>query len=438
MDAKDFARTSAEGRVPGGELRAGKRPANRTALIHTQRHLKSSGPGFGASGVTTRSETIPAQNRGLKPTATLLASRRAADSGVRPNLRRAVGLGLLPAAILAVMLLAGCGRKEPASSTVTELPAIAVRTRTVESKQWPSTEEVLGTVRAKLHATIEAKVSGRIAEMPIVLGQQVTKGQLLARLDAAEIKARLDQAQAGLQQADRDWKRISSLFEQQAVTRSEYDAADFRYLAGKAAAAEAQAMMAYVEVPAPFDGVVTRKWADVGDLAAPAKPLVDLEDPSVLQLEADVPEALASGIRCGTGMAVRVDTLPGEISGVVSEIAPAADSASRTFRIKLDLPATSPKAIAPDSAFRTPRAGQFARLLVPTGENASLRVPASALVRRGQMELVFAVENQRAHLHLVKTGRTDNGETEILSGLDAGDVVVIESAEQLIDGQAVK
>lgn len=335
---------------------------------------------------------------------------------------------LLISTLAGLAVLAGCGRKaDPRPSNGIQPAAVEVRTQTVESKPWPSTEEVVGTVRARLRATLEAKVSGRIAEMPVVLGQKVTRGQLLARLDAAEINARLEQAQARLQQAEREWKRISSLFEQQAATRSEYDATDSSYLVAKAGVAEAQAMMAYVEVLAPFDGVVTRKWADPGDLAAPGKPLVDIEDPSALQLEADVPEAIASGIQSGATMAVRVDSLPAELSGTVSEIAPTADPTSRTFRVKLDLPACP-----------SLRSGQFARLLVPTGESTSLRVPASAIVQRGQMELVFTVENQRARLHLVKTGRRIKGETEILSGLDAGEAVVITGPAQLVDGEPVK
>jgi multidrug efflux pump subunit AcrA (membrane-fusion protein) len=81
--------------------------------------------------------------------------------------------------------------------------------------------------------------------------------------------------------------------------------------------------------------------------------------------------------------------------------------------------------------------GQFARLVVPIGERSSVRVPAAAVVQRGQMEIVFVVTNQRAHLHLVKTGRQINNETEILSGLDAGDSVVVDGAPQLVDGQPV-
>ena len=189
----------------------------------------------------------------------------------------------------------GCGgKRERGIEAAGSLPAAVVETERVESKEWPSSEEVVATVRAKLRAKLEAKVSGRIVEMPVVLGQPLKKGQVVARLDAVEISARRQQAQAGLEQAEREWKRVSSLLEQQAVTRSEYDAAESRYLMGKAAVAEAQAMMAYVEVVAPFDGVVTRKWMDVGDLASPGKALLDMEDPSALRLEADVPEAIAS------------------------------------------------------------------------------------------------------------------------------------------------
>ena len=82
--------------------------------------------------------------------------------------------------------------------------------------------------------------------------------------------------------------------------------------------------------------------------------------------------------------------------------------------------------------------GQFARLIVPAGEYTSMRVPASAVVQRGQMEILFVVENQHARLHLVKTGRRVNDETEILSGLDSGDSVVVDNPQQLVDGQPLE
>jgi RND family efflux transporter MFP subunit len=325
-------------------------------------------------------------------------------------------------------LLAGCGKAHQGHTAAeSESPSVQVRTQTVEAKPLASIEEVVGTVRARLRATIEAKTSGRINDMPVVLGQKIKAGELVAQLDAPEIKARLDQAEASLQQAERDAKRMSSLFNQQAATRADSEAADSRYLVAKGVVAEAQAMMRYVEILAPFDGVVTRKWVDVGDQAAPGKPLVDIEDPSQLQLEADVPEAMASAIKQGARMTIRVGQRSGDLSGTIVEIAPIADPTSRTFRVKLDVQAC-PGLMS----------GQFARLVVPVGENTSLRVPASAVVQRGQMEILFVVENQRARLHLVKTGSRANDETEILSGLDSGDSVVVDNPQQLVDGQRLQ
>ncbi len=335
---------------------------------------------------------------------------------------------LLLTALAAVAWLSGCGQKPEARlNAPIELPAAQVQVRAAESRKQITTEEVVGTVRAKLRATLEARLSGRIDKMPVLLGQTIKAGQLLASLDALEIKARLEQAQAALQQADRDWKRISSLFENQTITRSECDAAEARQRVAKATVAEAQAMMSYVEILAPFAGVVTKKWADTGDLAAPGKPLLELEDPSALQLEADVPEAIASRIQSGSSLNVRLDSITGELAGTVSEIAPSTDPATRTLRVKLDLPRTAGL-----------MSGQFARLVVPIGENSCLHVPVSAVLQRGQLEIAFVVGNQRAQLHLVKTGRRIGDEIEILSGLDAGDVVVTGGAALLTDGQPVE
>lgn len=361
--------------------------------------------------------------KGLAEPALRLRNRSGAGTGSRlSQLFAAVAI------LAGVLFLSGCGRgREGVSAPQPALPAAQVQVQVAESKARALTEEVVGTVRARLHATLEAKLSGRIDNLPVLLGQTVQTGQLVAHLDAAEVKARLEQAQATLEQADRDWKRISSLFAGQAVTRSEYDAADARQRVARAAVAEAQAMMDYVEVRAPFDGVVTKKWVEVGDLAAPGKPLVDLDDPSELQLEADVPEAFATRVQRDARLEVRLDSVSGRLTGVVREIAPTSDPVSRTFHVKLTLPSTP--GLMP---------GLFARLLLPVGESNSVRVPATAVVQRGQLDIVFVVADQRAQLHLVKTGKRLGDEVEILAGLDAGDSVVVQGAAQLTDGQPVQ
>jgi RND family efflux transporter MFP subunit len=334
---------------------------------------------------------------------------------------RALLVTLLPCAIL----LAGCSAKSEKENS-SSLPSAQVRVQTVENKSRMMANDEVGTVRAKLHATLEARLSGRIAELPVALGETVQKGQLIARLDAAEVAARLAQAQASLEEADRDWKRTSALFAQQSATRAEFDSAQSRQQIAQSAVVEAKAMMSYVEITAPFAGVITKKWVDVGDLAAPGKPLVNLEDPSALQLWAEIPDGLGGNVKAGDRLAVRIGTATNETEATVAEVSPAADSDSRTFLMKLDLPA------APGL-----RSGQFGRVAVPVGEASAIRVPLTAVIQRGQMELVFVVTNGYAELRLIKTGARVGDEIEVASGLNSGEQVVTEGAAALADGQPV-
>jgi RND family efflux transporter MFP subunit len=307
-----------------------------------------------------------------------------------------------------------------------ELPAATVRVATVAPGARTASEEVVGTVQARLSATVEAKISARVDRFPAVIGQRVRAGGLLVELDSREIRARLAQALAVRDQAKSDFERFEALLAREAVTRAEYDAALARQRVAEAALAEAETMLAHTRVVAPFDGVVVRKHADVGDLAAPGRPLIRLEDPTNLRLEVDVPEALVDRIRVGATLRVRIDTAVSDLAGTVAEIAPTADPASRTFRAKVDLPAESGL-----------RAGQFGRVSIPVAEVAALRVPASAVLRRGQLEIAFAVEDGRARLRLVKTGKRTGDEVEVLSGVDAGETIVVEGVHALSDGQRV-
>ena len=321
------------------------------------------------------------------------------------------------------LFLLGC-HKSPESPAPAALPAAAVRVQTVESKKRVATEEVVGTVRAQLRSVVEGKVSGKLEQMLVVPGQQVNAGQVLAVIDAREVQARLDQALAVRQQAESDLKRFTLLLEQKILSQSEYDGAQSKFRVADAAAKEAETMLGYTKVTAPFAGVITRKHADVGDLATPGKPLLDMEDSRALRLEADVPEAVVGKLTLGDKLPVRIGALETELEGVISEIAPAADPGSRTFLVKLDLPAQPGL-----------RAGQFGRVAMPVGETAALRVPVSAVVQRGQMEIVFVVSGNLAQLRLVKTGKRIGNEVELVSGVEAGEKIVVEGAAGLMDGQ---
>jgi RND family efflux transporter MFP subunit len=179
-------------------------------------------------------------------------------------------------------------------------------------------------------------------------------------------------------------------------------------------------------VTAPFDGVITRKPASVGDQAGPGKTLLEIEDPVSLRLETDVPEATIGRIRLGASLPVRIDALGRELPGTVAEIAPAADPNTRTFHVKLDLPSTDGL-----------RAGLFARVSIPMQTAEIITVPAGAVTIHGQMETVFVVAHGQARLRLVRTGKHREDAVEILSGIDSGERVVVAPPAELKEGRNV-
>jgi RND family efflux transporter MFP subunit len=302
-----------------------------------------------------------------------------------------------------------------------------VRVQRIDTVKRPVVEEVVGTVQPKLQAVIEANLSGRITRLPVALGQSVKQGDLLVELATREIQARVDQANAAFQQAEVDLKRVSNLRQQSAATQAELDSAQSRYDGAKAAVAEAEAMAAYGKIVAPFEGVVAAKLADEGDLAMPGKPLLELEGRAGLRLVADLPSSLAGTLQPAAKLTVRVDGLTSDLTGTVAEISPAADPASRTLHVKVDLPPTP-----------SLRAGQFGRLLVPVGEGTFLFVPPAALVRRGQLEILYVATEGTAQMRLVRSAGQSAEGLEILAGLAPGETVVVEGADLLRDGQPLQ
>jgi len=174
-------------------------------------------------------------------------------------------------------------------------------------------------------------------------------------------------------------------------------------------------MLDYTLIVAPFNGVITRKLADVGDLAAPGKPLLQMENPDTLRLEADVPEALIGNVKLGDKLAVRIAAVASEIEGTVAEMSPAADPNSRTYLVKLDLPGATGL-----------RSGQFGRVAVPVG--AASAISRSRFRRDSAWAdgIGFVVANGHAQLRLVKTGSRIGDEIELVSGLNSGEQVVTE------------
>jgi RND family efflux transporter MFP subunit len=304
------------------------------------------------------------------------------------------------------------------------LAPVTVTRQAVERREVLVFEEVVGTVRPRKAAQVTAKVTGRLLEMTAIPGRKVKAGDLLAKLDVGELDAALARAEAALGQADRDLARFRSLRDSGAVALAEFEQAEARQRMANATVAETKTMVQNASVTAPFDGTVTRKFLEPGDLASPDRAIFAMEDSSLLQLEIHVAEAMAGSITLGSKFRVEVGGAGAEIEGFVSELSPSADVGSRTFLVKLDLPLHEPL-----------RAGQFGRAFIPRGHRAALLVPSNALISRGQMDYVFTVAQNIARLRIVSIGATREDSTEILAGLDGGETVVLSPPATLRDGQ---
>ena len=332
----------------------------------------------------------------------------------------------LPSILVATALLfAGCSRHDrPAAAT---MPApVNVRAARVEAVTLPLTQTLTATVRPLERATLAARVMGSVTAADFTVGQTVKAGDLLLTLTAAEIPARLAQARAALAQAEREAAREAALVKQNATAADSALAAEDRRRIAAAAVNEAEALLAYTRITAPFAGTITQKLVDSGDLAAPGTPLLVVEATDQLRAEIQVPEAFTA-LPLGTAILIQLapDTAP--VSANLGEFSAAADPATRTRLAKLTLPAAPPA-----------RSGQFVRVLWPVGETTSLLIPSSALTAFGQMERVFVVgADNRAVLRLVKSGATRADRVEILAGLDDGERVIVAPPASLREGQTL-
>jgi RND family efflux transporter MFP subunit len=352
-----------------------------------------------------------------------------------------------------------------------------VRIAAVEITEIPDELEAPGTVVSAKTAPISARVMATVTEMAVREGDLVRQGQLLVRLDEAELASRRDAARAALAEAaaarsqaaqeqaaaqaqaevaQKTYQRFQYLREQKSVSPQEFDEVEAKYRAAQAhlAAARAQqqraeaaykraqsevsaaeAVTGYARITAPFDGLVVRRFADPGTLATPGAPLLLLEQAGTYQLEVTLPTAAAGTLQRGKSVRVQLDELPGRLlAGKVAEFEAGADPASHTVKAKITLPR--------DAEIRS---GMFGRAWFARGMRRAIAVPRDAIANRGQLYAVYVIgPDQIARLRLVTLGAaipaTDaSGErVEILSGLSGGERIVASPGVREIEGRKVE
>lgn len=333
----------------------------------------------------------------------------------------------LATGVLAVAGLNGCGRPDQPVVAASEAgAAVAVHVARVQAVKLNRTQPVAGTLRPRDYALVAPKITGTVARADFTVGQAVASGETLVTLSANEITARLAQAQSLLDSTVREQTRETGLLAQGVTPAETVRSLDDRRRTAEAAVAEAQTLQNYTRVTAPFAGVITRKLLQVGDLAQPGVPLLEIEGATGLRAEVEVPGSLALP---SLGTRLRVHIAGTETTGTLEEISPAADPLTRTRLAKITLPAEATAA----------RSGDFVRVLWHAGETSALTVPAEAISVFGQMERVFVVVASHAQLRLVKTAGLDEaGRLQINAGLEPNETVILAPPASLRDGQSVE
>jgi HlyD family secretion protein len=354
----------------------------------------------------------------------------------------------------------------------------SLKTTKVELKTFPLILEQVGTLKTQREAHVSSRIMAQVREILVREGDEVIgpspngpSPTIMAKLDDRDIQAKVrqaesqlqaiekatqsarsrlkaahsqaDAAQAELERASRDFGRTEELFKSKAATgqqlehaKAQRDIAEARHRAAlqeveaiqseirrieaqrnevSAALAEAKVMLSHTVITAPFSGRVTRKMVEVGDMVAPGKPMFLVETALEPEIHALVSESLVPLLQVGQRVQVRVDSLEEATEGVVREIVPSADPATRTVLVKVSIPRT--KGLV---------SGLFARIGVPAGSYKALVVPQRAVREVGQLHFV-EVKGEDGHpqRRFVTLGSRHGEMVEILSGLKEGEEVVL-------------
>jgi RND family efflux transporter MFP subunit len=347
-------------------------------------------------------------------------------------------------AILTILLLVvtpGCIRKKAAVTTVA--PAIPVRVSPVTTGDLSEVYQTTGKVTANREATISAKIQGKVAQVPIKMGDFVTAGQTLIQLDQDELanqnrqaKATLAQAQARLKQAKNDFERLQKLHEEQAISQQEFDQTQTALDVAESEVQQTRANLAYnqdhlnaTKITAPFNGYVGLLNVTQGEVVSPGSPLLTVSDLSQVFVTINLSDSYIGRVKKGQSIQLTFTAYPGEMfRGTVRQISPTADPATQTFPVKILLANTAQKL----------KAGMLAEVKFNFNQRHNVfQLPSEAIVDETGSKSVFIVQNSRSIRKKVILGITNGKMAEIRSGLTGKEQVVTLGQNNLEDGSKV-
>ena len=331
---------------------------------------------------------------------------------------------------LLLMVFAGYFHTKVDAKPSTRLrPALAdAKYAVVAEITQPRYESAIGAIKPVHEANVASKILARVLEVNVTAGKKVTVGEILVKLSDDEQRSRVQQAEANrdsmvaeLQLAKSEVARSKQLMASKSISQAEFDTATTRVQTTQAnadranrAVEEAKVYLDFATVVAPFSGIIVDKSVQPGDTVSPGQTLVSLYDPTRMQLVANVRESLAMKLQVGQQLPARMESLGYECLATVSEVVPKADVSSRSFEVKVTGP-------CPPGVY----SGMFGRLMLPLEDEHLLLIPAETIQRVGQLTFVQVLTEGGLARRSVQVGRDFKDQVEILTGLKAGEQVLI-------------
>ncbi|WP_428240061.1 efflux RND transporter periplasmic adaptor subunit [Gynuella sp.] len=277
-------------------------------------------------------------------------------------------------------------------------------------------EKADAVVEAIQQATVSAQVSGRIIEVNVDVDDYVNKGSVIVRFRDTEQQSTLKSAQARYVEAEANYNRIQDVFKRKLASKSQLDSAEANFKAARATLEQAKEQLEHTVVRAPYSGIVVERLVEVGEMASIGQGLMTGISLERLRAVANVPQRYIDEVRqLGRARVIITDGKNQSIPGVKLTFSPYADPATHTFRVRVDLP-VGQEGIYP---------GMYTKVAFVIGEEERLLVPTSAVVHRSEVTAVYVINDQgQVTLRQIRSGHElDDGHTEVLAGLQAGEQV---------------
>ena len=339
------------------------------------------------------------------------------------------------------LLVASCGSKEK-EVIVDNSPAITVRVNQVETNSNSPFLSVSGKIQASNSADLSTRMMGYINKVHVNVGDKVRKGQILVSINNADLQAKRAQINAGITEAtvafnnaQKDYNRFKNLFADNSASQKEMDdmTANFEMAKARVESAnqmknEINAQFAYSNITAPFNGIVTSKNLEAGNMANPGAPLISVETQGDFEVMAMVPESEISEIKKGTTVDVLVKSIKRTIKGKVAEVSTSAKNTGGQYLVKIDLDKTDANILS----------GMFTTVQFPVERKEKselVLIPTEAIVTNGQLSGVYTVsQSNTALLRWLRLGRTFGTQVEVLSGLNSDEAYIVSAEGKLYNG----